>query len=213
MLKRKTTPIPVALDDALLGEVDRTAAELKQSRSTVIRSAMRIGLPMIRAQGSCDLLDMGGQLLVRKGGSVDVVQLDGDLSEMVRQVAQSFDLPRQKVLIESVRAGLGDAKARFCAELAARSQNGGDYDTPELVTAILLASDSGSGLAQDLVVSRSRERSLQELVAKIESDPEGAKLVSRIRGELTMARVKKNLAKSAGGTPEDAVPERSNRTR
>jgi predicted transcriptional regulator len=103
---RKMTPIPVALDDELLNSIDRAAGELKQSRSALIRAAIRAGLAAIQASGSTDVFDAGNQIIVRKGGAADVLQLDGELSRDVSSVAERHHWQRGKVIIEAIRAGL-----------------------------------------------------------------------------------------------------------
>lgn len=44
----KTTTVPVRMDDELLSEIDKKAKEVKKTRSRVIRTAIRIGLPEVK---------------------------------------------------------------------------------------------------------------------------------------------------------------------
>jgi hypothetical protein len=187
---QKLNNIPVTMDDEFVSEIDRTAAEMKESRSFVMRSAIRYGLPLVRSKGGAD-----------------VVQLDGELSLEVGRVAAQHDLPRQKVLIEAVRAGLRAAHMRWVADAAAQSQTGGEIDTPELVAAVLQS--GGDILAHDLVVTRSHESALRKFLACIESDPEGRKVVSRIREQLKKAVDRNNLSEKAPGEPDESAPKQS----
>jgi predicted transcriptional regulator len=45
----KTTIIPLKLDDELAEEVERLAAEVGEPNSTIMRLAIRAGLPKVRA--------------------------------------------------------------------------------------------------------------------------------------------------------------------
>ena len=194
----KLKNIPVTMDHEFVAEIDRVAKEMKESRSLVMRSALRYGLPLLKSRGAAD-----------------VVQLDGELSAEVGRIADRHDLPRQKVLIESVRAGLGSAHARLIAEWAARSQTGAAIETPELAAAILMSPKDANPLAHDLIISRSRERSLQQLLTEVESDPEGAKIVDRIRVRLkksidrdvTVETGRQAAASSGHAHPQHQAPE------
>jgi hypothetical protein len=50
--KKPAMPVPVALDEVLIAEIDSVAAEKKESRSAVMRMALRAGLPIVKSGGS-----------------------------------------------------------------------------------------------------------------------------------------------------------------
>lgn len=90
--------VPVALDDELRRDVKRVAELRKEADSTVMRSAIRAGLPIVEA-----------------GGSGDYIQLDGELSADVGKVAAEQGRSRQRVLLEAIRIGLAPVQARWVA--------------------------------------------------------------------------------------------------
>jgi hypothetical protein len=85
----KTTwkPVPLAMDDDLKREVELASKDLNQKQATVMRDAIRKGLPLVKSGG-------------------EVISLDGPLSEEVTRVQNTTGMTRVKVLLEAVRAGL-----------------------------------------------------------------------------------------------------------
>lgn len=89
----KAVPLALSLPDSLVKELDRVAEEVKESRSYVMRKAIREGLPLVKTGG-------------------DVIALDSELSRDVDEVAQALEWNRARVLIESVRAALPSLMSR-----------------------------------------------------------------------------------------------------
>lgn len=89
MKDRKTTPTPVSLDDQLLAEIDSVAVSVKETRSAVMRAAIRKGLPLVKA-----------------GRAADVITLDSEISKEIDHFAAETKASRPKVLIEAIRQGL-----------------------------------------------------------------------------------------------------------
>jgi len=81
--------IPLSLDDELLAEIDRIAETTKESRSAVMRRAIREGLPLLKS-----------------GGGADVVTLDSESSRDVDEASKATNVSRSKFLIEAIRTGL-----------------------------------------------------------------------------------------------------------
>jgi metal-responsive CopG/Arc/MetJ family transcriptional regulator len=95
----KAVPLAVSLPETLITEIDRVAADVKDSRSGVMRRAIREGLP-----------------LVRSGGKSDALTLDSELSAEVDQAAKEIELNRSKVLLEAIRTGLHAFWSRKASE-------------------------------------------------------------------------------------------------
>jgi metal-responsive CopG/Arc/MetJ family transcriptional regulator len=95
----KAVPLAVSLPETLIAEIDRVAADVKDSRSGVMRRAIREGLP-----------------LVKSGGRSDALTLDSELSAEVDQAAQEIELNRNKVLLEAIRTGLHAFWSRKASE-------------------------------------------------------------------------------------------------
>jgi metal-responsive CopG/Arc/MetJ family transcriptional regulator len=85
----KAIPLAVSLPETLIAEIDHVAADVKDSRSGVMRRAIREGLP-----------------LVKSGGKSDALTLDSELSAEVDRAAKEIELNRSKVLLEAIRTGL-----------------------------------------------------------------------------------------------------------
>jgi metal-responsive CopG/Arc/MetJ family transcriptional regulator len=88
-MRTQIRTIPLTLDKQLLSEIDAVCADFKESRSGVMRQAMRAGLP-----------------LVKSGGKADVLTLDSELSAEVDQATKEIELNRNKILLEAIRTGL-----------------------------------------------------------------------------------------------------------
>lgn len=94
--KRKAAmPIPVALDEELLAAIDRAVALKGETRSAVMRAALRLGLP-----------------LVESGAAGLFIQLDGALRMNIREAAQKLGVSEERVMVEAIRIGVGPYYAR-----------------------------------------------------------------------------------------------------
>lgn len=82
-------PLAISVNGELIAEIDGVAADLKESRSGVMRKSIRFGLDIVKA-----------------GGAADVLTLDGELSREVEVVAKQREENRNKVLLGAIRAGL-----------------------------------------------------------------------------------------------------------
>ncbi len=113
--------IPLSIDDELLAEVDRTAEEVKENRSAVMRKAIREGLALVKTKG-------------------DIVSLDGELSADVATASKDTGLSRGKVLLEAIRVGLQPFYSKRMREktIAAQSRN---PEEAELLRHVLERSD------------------------------------------------------------------------
>lgn len=63
MKKLKTRNIPLSIDAELLAEVDAVAEAMRESRSLVMRQAMRLGLPGIKIK----MREQIGHVFLRAG--------------------------------------------------------------------------------------------------------------------------------------------------
>ncbi len=97
--------IPLSIDDELLAEIDRVAESTKESRSAIMRRAIREGLPLVQA-----------------GGGADVVKLDSETSHDVETVCKETGFSRAKVLIETIRSGIQATYYRCMREKWIRAQ-------------------------------------------------------------------------------------------
>ena len=86
--------IPLSIDDELLAEIDAVAESTKESRSAVMRRAIREGIGVVKS-----------------GGSADVIVLDSETSRDVNTASQETKVSRAKFIIESIRTGL---QATYC---------------------------------------------------------------------------------------------------
>src|SRR5690242_3108648 len=91
-----TRNIPLSLDDELLAEIDRVAESTKESRSAVMRRAIREGLAVVKT-----------------GGSADVIALDGETSRDVDVASKDAQISRTKFLLECIRTGFDAAYTRL----------------------------------------------------------------------------------------------------
>lgn len=87
--KKPAMPVPVALDDDLIAEIDGVADEKKASRSAVMRMAIRAGLP-----------------IVKSGGAGDSLTLDSETDREVMELVNYFKKTRSFVLLAAIRKGL-----------------------------------------------------------------------------------------------------------
>lgn len=108
--------IPLSIDDELLAEIDGVVESIKESRSAVMRRALREGLPVVKA-----------------GGSADVICLDGELSKDVERVSSEGKLNRAKVILESIRTGLQAFYNRAMREQVIHAQNRSPEDAERLL--------------------------------------------------------------------------------
>ena len=86
---RNTTPVAVALEDEFLSEIDGVAKDVNDSRSNVMRRAIRAGLP-----------------LVKSGGVGDTLTLDSELSKEVDDQAKRGNRTRNSILLEAIKHGM-----------------------------------------------------------------------------------------------------------
>src|SRR5437867_3151726 len=95
----KSIPLAISLPESLIAEIDEIANTAKESRSAVMRKAIREGFP-----------------LVKSGGGADVIVLDGELSGDVDKLSKETELRRSKILLEAIRAGLHAFGSRVMSE-------------------------------------------------------------------------------------------------
>jgi hypothetical protein len=93
---RKAVPLAISLDEETLRLIDELASDRAESRSSVMRAAIRAGLP-----------------LVHSGGLVEVVPVDPELQSDLTNVSDWKGLSRSKVLLESLKIGLPAVNVRF----------------------------------------------------------------------------------------------------
>ena len=105
-MANKTRNIPLSIDDDLLAEIDRIAESTKESRSAVMRKAMREGLP-----------------LVKSGGGADILTLDSETSRDVDTASKEAKVKREKFIIEAIRTGLQATYLALMRDHWIREQN------------------------------------------------------------------------------------------
>ena len=110
--------IPLSIDDELLTEIDKVVESTKESRSAVMRRAIREGLP-----------------LVKSGGAADVVTLDSETSRDLDAASKETNVSRSKILIEAVRTGLQAAYSALMRDklVRAQEQNPKDKDAETMI--------------------------------------------------------------------------------
>ena len=110
--------IPLSIDDELLAEIDRVADTTKESRSAVMRRAIREGLPVIKS-----------------GGGADVVTLDSETSRDIDDGCKETNVSRAKFLIEAIRAGMQATYSTLMRDklVRAQDQNPNDKETESLI--------------------------------------------------------------------------------
>src|SRR6185436_12857143 len=87
--------VPLSIDDELLAEIDAVAESTKESRSAVMRQAIRQGLGVLKS-----------------GGNADVLVLDTATSRDVDTACKETKVDRAKMILESIRRGL---QATYCS--------------------------------------------------------------------------------------------------
>ena len=113
--------IPLSIDDELIAEIDRIAESTKESRSAVMRRAIREGLPLVEA-----------------GGGVDVIKLDSETSNDVDTTSKETGVSRAKVLIETIRAGIQATYYRLMRDKWIRAQDKNPKDQEAEMTMRML---------------------------------------------------------------------------
>ena len=110
--------IPLSIDEELLAEIDRIAESSKESRSAVMRRAIREGLP-----------------LMKNGGGADVVTLDSETSRDVDTASKAADVSRSKFIIEAIRTGLQATYSMLMRDKLVRAyeQNPKDKESGSLI--------------------------------------------------------------------------------
>jgi predicted transcriptional regulator len=103
--------IPLSIDDELLAEIDRVVEATKESRSAVMRRAIREGLPVVEARGSAD-----------------VISLDSETSKDATTACQELKVSRTRFLIESIRTGLQATYSRMMRDNWVRIQEQNPQD-------------------------------------------------------------------------------------
>jgi len=98
--------IPLSIDDELLAEIDRLAESTKESRSSVMRRAIREGLKAVEA-----------------GGGADVISLDSELSKDVEEISREGKLSRAKVILEAIKMGAQAVYNRVMREQVVHAQD------------------------------------------------------------------------------------------
>lgn len=124
---RKAVPLAISLDEETLRLVDELATARAESRSSIMRSAIRAGL---RA--------------VQSGGVVEVVPVDPELQLDVTNVADWKGLSRSRVLLESLKIGLPAVNVRF-----PNKESSGTLDAAQL-EAIAFHDPNSVPIARDL---------------------------------------------------------------
>ena len=95
----KSIPLAISLPETLIAELDRLAAQLKESRSSLMRRAIREGLTA-----------------VKMGGNADTIVLDSAFSAEVDQLSGEIEMRRDKILLEALRTGLQAFDSRKLSE-------------------------------------------------------------------------------------------------
>ncbi len=167
--------IPVTMDDAFLAEIDAIAGARGESRSQVMRRAVRAGLPVVQS-----------------GENSELVPLDSELRADVGKLAEIHGISRGKALYESVRAGIHAVHARLSTRTAA--------DTAEaaLFEALLAHDPEASALGRDYLKARRTIESLRDLVSDLRRMVPGAAVRLAAMERLTELRATRGRG---GGTP------------
>lgn len=95
----KENKIPVALDNESLAAIDRVAKVRNETRSAVMRAAIRAGLETVET-----------------GGGADMLRLDGNLSRFVDELAKEYGKTRAAILAEAVESGIRAVETRNLIE-------------------------------------------------------------------------------------------------
>lgn len=132
-MAKRTRNIPLSIDDELLAAIDRVAEATKESRSAVMRRAIREGLPVVES-----------------GGSADVISLDSELSKDVDQISKEGGLSRAKVILECIRAGLQAFYYRIMREKIVHAQDRNPKEAEGLLATLELEERANDPVAREL---------------------------------------------------------------
>ena len=91
----------MALDDDLLADLDRVAKSRNETRSAVMRAAIRAGLE-----------------IVKSGSAADVLTLDSELTRYIDEMANAYNMTRQAIILEAIRRGARAVNAHHMFETA-----------------------------------------------------------------------------------------------
>jgi len=155
---RKATPLAISMDEETLQLIDQIAAARADSRSAIMRAAIRAGLP-----------------LVQSGERVEMVPADAALQEDVANVAKWKGWSRGRTLNEAVKIGLPAVNARY--------PNVGDSPTPDEadVFALIARMDPQSNpLLHDLRRERNEASYWRSFVHQVRQLSDGEKAVERV---------------------------------
>jgi metal-responsive CopG/Arc/MetJ family transcriptional regulator len=110
--------IPLSIDDELLAEIDRVAEATKESRSAVMRRAIRDGLP-----------------LNKSGGGADVLTFDSETSRDLNTACEETKVSRSKFLIEAVKTGLQATYSKLMRDrwVRVQDQNPNDKEAETMI--------------------------------------------------------------------------------
>lgn len=147
---RKAVPLAISLDEATIQHLDQVASERGDSRSSVMRSAIRRGIECLKA-----------------GESAEPIALDGVLSKEVNDAATKIGWSREKTLIECVKVGLEPVVQ---ANAPLRDSSGAEL-SPDQAEAVRFANrnyDPDSvPYGREIIKMRSRIRFLEQVVASL----------------------------------------------
>ncbi len=115
-----TRNVPISIDDELLAEIDRVAERTKESRSAVMRRAIREGLSLAESGGG------------------DALKLDGETSRDVEIACKEAEVSRAKFLIEAIRAGTQATYYRLMRDkwIRAQDKNPKDAEAESMIQAL-----------------------------------------------------------------------------
>lgn len=159
---RKATPLAISLDEALLREIDRVAAERADSRSSIMRAAIRAGLPIVAA------------------GADAGFPLAGEIAEDVRKVAQWHGWSVARVVAESVRLGLPAVHSRFAHNEGLAKANIPEEERASMEEALYAFDPEALPLARDYRRAMRQLNIQRNLIAQIREIPEGEAVLAKI---------------------------------
>jgi hypothetical protein len=141
---RKAVPLAISLDEETLRLVDELTSARAESRSSIMRAAIRSGLPIVQA-----------------GGLAEVVPVDSELQSDVTKVAEWKGLSRGKILLESLKIGISAVNARF--------PNAAEEPTPDKEFFAMIAANDPDSLpiARDFRRAEYRTAYLQAVVEQV----------------------------------------------
>ncbi len=115
----KSIPLAISLPESLITEIDGLAADLKESRSSIMRRAIREGMAFVKA-----------------GRNADVITLDSEFSAEVDQLSAEIGLRRNKILLEAIRTGMQAFAARTLSEKMTLAQEQDPEKRERLIQAL-----------------------------------------------------------------------------